>query len=113
MKDPIVERMGDKLWVYHNQETYVVESDTSKRRRKASDEVANPKEIKSPMPGKITQMQAKVGDKVTKGQVLIVMEAMKMEYNLKAAAAGEIKSIHAKIGDQVAVGVLLCELAID
>ncbi len=63
------------------------------------------KKIISRMPGKIIKVLAKVGDTVTKGQGLIIMEAMKMENELKAPSAGKIKDIKVKEGKTVDAGV--------
>lgn len=57
--------------------------------------------IKSPMPGTVIKIVATVGSRVTKGEVLIVVEAMKMENNLVAPRDGIIKAINVKIGAQV------------
>ncbi|MDO9577370.1 MAG: acetyl-CoA carboxylase biotin carboxylase subunit [Candidatus Cloacimonadales bacterium] len=57
--------------------------------------------IKSPMPGVVIKIVAKVGQKVKKGEVLIVVEAMKMENSLIAPRDGIIEAINVKTGDQV------------
>ncbi|EPG74695.1 biotin-requiring enzyme [Leptospira fainei serovar Hurstbridge str. BUT 6] len=60
------------------------------------------KEIKSPMPGKLIKVEVKPGDSVKKGQVLAVVEAMKMEHALKAGADAEVQELKASPGDLVA-----------
>ncbi|HBQ21765.1 MAG: hypothetical protein A2Z91_03330 [Deltaproteobacteria bacterium GWA2_38_16] len=62
------------------------------------------KKITAKMPGKIIKVLAKVGDPVTKGQGLIIMEAMKMENELKAPISGKVKSIHVQEGKTVDSG---------
>ena len=57
--------------------------------------------LKSPMPGKITVVFAKEGDKVTKGETILVMEAMKMEHKIIAPKDGVIKSLPYVVGDLV------------
>lgn len=57
--------------------------------------------IKSPMPGVVIKIVAKVGQKVKKGDVLIVVEAMKMENSLIAPRDGIIEAINVKTGEQV------------
>ncbi len=57
--------------------------------------------IKAPMDGAIALVQVREGDRVSKGQLLLVLEAMKMEHPLKAGIDGVIKSIHVSTGDQV------------
>ena len=49
--------------------------------------------VKSPMPGLVLKIMRKVGDTVEMGESLILLEAMKMENDIKAAASGEIKEI--------------------
>lgn len=63
--------------------------------------------IRSPMPGIITKIWAKAGDKVMNGTKLLAVEAMKMEHTLAAPSEAVIKSIRYNIGDQVEEG---CEL---
>ncbi|MCD4819234.1 MAG: acetyl-CoA carboxylase biotin carboxylase subunit [Candidatus Cloacimonetes bacterium] len=57
--------------------------------------------IKSPMPGTVIKINAEVGQQVEKGDILIVVEAMKMENNLIAPRNGVIETINVKTGDQV------------
>jgi acetyl-CoA carboxylase biotin carboxyl carrier protein len=62
------------------------------------------------MPGRITKVTAKVGDKVEAGQTVIMMEAMKMEYTLKAEVEGVVKAVNVQESDQVNLGQILVEL---
>jgi len=62
----------------------------------------------SPMPGVIVDYRVKVGDKVNKGDILTILEAMKMENALPAPCSGTIKSINFSNGDSVAKGDVLC-----
>ena len=64
----------------------------------------------APVAGKITQVQVGIGDTVAQDQMLICVEAMKMEMWVAAQAAGCVKAIHVKVGDQVESGALLLEL---
>lgn len=67
-------------------------------------------EIRSPMPGKILDVRVATGNTVTTGQVLVLVEAMKMENALTAEGAGQVKKIHVATGDLVELGQLLVEL---
>jgi pyruvate carboxylase subunit B len=69
-----------------------------------------PAPLKAPMPGLIVRVHVQVGDAVQAGQALVVMEAMKMENELRATAAGRVKSIVAGPGTAVEKGALLIEL---
>lgn len=66
--------------------------------------------ISAPLPGTILEIKVKVGDEVKPGDVLLVMEAMKMENNIKADKAGKITNIKVNTGDSVLEGALLVEL---
>lgn len=63
--------------------------------------------INAPMPGKIVKVFVKVGDEVQEGQGLVVVEAMKMENELKAPKAGKVTEVHAKEGTTVENGARL------
>jgi biotin carboxyl carrier protein len=69
-----------------------------------------PAPLIAPMPGMIVRITAQVGDTVEAGQGLVVMEAMKMENELRATSAGTVKAIHAQTGTAVEKGALLLEL---
>jgi propionyl-CoA carboxylase alpha chain len=66
--------------------------------------------LNAPMPGTILDVRAKVGDRVTKGATLVVMEAMKMEHHISAPLDGEIVDVLVAVGDQVANGAPLLVL---
>ena len=63
--------------------------------------------LTAPMPGKIIAVHVKAGDKVKRGQALLVMEAMKMEHTISAPAAGLVKEVFFAVGDQVTDGASL------
>jgi acetyl/propionyl-CoA carboxylase alpha subunit len=71
---------------------------------------SGPAPLKAPMPGLIVRVNVQVGDPVQAGQGLVVMEAMKMENELRAQAAGKVRSIVATPGTAVEKGALLIEL---
>ena len=68
--------------------------------------------LTAPMPGKVLSFAVKSGDKVTKGQALAVMEAMKMEHTIAAPADGTVVELLFAPGDQVTEGVELLKLAV-
>ena len=63
--------------------------------------------IESPMPGKVMKILKQVGDEVAQGEGVVVVEAMKMENELKALKEGVIKSIEVSEGESVASGQVL------
>jgi len=67
-------------------------------------------DVVSPMPGKVFKLVAQPGDQVAEGQVVMILEAMKMETNILAKTAGEIEKIFIKNGDQVGAGQLIATL---
>ena len=68
--------------------------------------------LTAPMPGKVVSFSVKSGDKVTKGQALAVMEAMKMEHTIAAPADGVVAELMYGPGDQVAEGAELLKLTV-
>ena len=65
--------------------------------------------VRAPLPGKIIDLRVKAGDTVSKGQALLVLEAMKMEHTLAAPADGTVKSLRYAVGEQVPEGAELVE----
>ena len=66
--------------------------------------------VKAPMPGKVIAVNVSVGDTVEKGQVVAVMEAMKMEHSLTAPREGLVESVGAQLNAQVPEGEILVAL---
>ena len=66
--------------------------------------------LTAPMPGTVISSRVKVGNEVTKGQVLVILEAMKMEHQIAAPRDGIVKEVHVQEGDQVDNGALLVVL---
>ena len=76
----------------------------------AGKEASGPAPLIAPMPGMIVRVAVQVGDIVQPGQGLIVMEAMKMENELRAVSAGTVKAVLAVPGTAVDKGAVLLEL---
>lgn len=66
--------------------------------------------VKAPLPGNIFKILVKEGDVVAKGDVLLVMEAMKMENNVLAEKDGTVKSIKVAVGDAVLQNDVIIEM---
>ena len=77
-----------------------------KTRQGATEESA-PGSLASPMPGKVIDVLVKEGEDVSKGQALLILEAMKMEHTICAPMDGTVKSIHYAAGDMLDEGVEL------
>jgi biotin carboxyl carrier protein len=76
----------------------------------AAAEASGPAPLKAPMPGLVVRVSVAVGDTVSAGQGLVVVEAMKMENELRASAAGVVTAVLAVPGHVVEKGALLVEL---
>ena len=66
--------------------------------------------VKSPMPGNIFKVECSVGQSVNAGDVLVVLEAMKMEIEVSAPVAGTVKAVSASVGTAVNTDDLLVTL---
>ncbi len=79
----------------------------------ADQEIEHAGGLTAPMPGKIIAINCQAGAAVSRGQALLVMEAMKMEHTIHAPANGTIKEVFFVVGDQVADGAILVSLESD
>lgn len=71
---------------------------------------SEPGMVEAPLPGAILAVKVAPGDQVAPGQVLILLEAMKMENEVVAPISGRVAEVRVKPGDSVALGDLLCVL---
>lgn len=69
--------------------------------------------LRAPMAGRIVAQHASVGVRCRKGEILVVLEAMKMEYRIAAPADGEITACHGAPGDAVGLDAVLVTLVCD
>lgn len=99
------------LWVHYQGRTFSQDANPGRKARKKS-AAASSDQVKAPMPGKVTKLMVQVGETVKKGQALLVMEAMKMEYTLKAEMDGTIESLTCTVGEQVVLGKLLAKIKV-
>jgi 3-methylcrotonyl-CoA carboxylase alpha subunit len=67
--------------------------------------------IVAPMTGLVRSVPAAAGERVLRGDILVVLEAMKMEHSLRAASDGVVGAVHCAVGDTVSDGTLLVEFA--
>jgi biotin carboxyl carrier protein len=77
-------------------------------RRHGSVEAAGPQQILAPMPGKVVRILVKEGDHVEAGQGLLVVEAMKMQNEIRSPKGGTVERVLAKEGQPVNAGEVLC-----
>jgi 3-methylcrotonyl-CoA carboxylase alpha subunit len=64
----------------------------------------------APMPGVVTQVLVREGDAVSRGQPLVIVEAMKMEHVVRAHRAGRVRALSVRKGDQVEAGTVVLDL---
>jgi biotin carboxyl carrier protein len=82
---------------------------TKKYTKRQSWTKPNEKEIMSFIPGTVKDVLVKAGDKVTEGQTLATLEAMKMLNTIYSPFAGKIKSVNVKSGDKIPKGIIMVE----
>ncbi|MBY0385867.1 acetyl-CoA carboxylase biotin carboxyl carrier protein subunit [bacterium] len=102
-------RTDTHMWLHINGQTRSFEIQT-KRTRQQQQQGEDQLRIQAPMPGKIIKVMCGAGDRVSPGQTLIVMEAMKMEYALKSSIEGVVVQRPGVAGMQVTLGQLLVQL---
>jgi biotin carboxyl carrier protein len=100
------EYIKGKLWVHFEGQTICLES-TDVSFKKSKNQGLSSNQIISPMPGKVIKILKNAGESVTKGDTVLVMEAMKMEYTLKSGCNGTIEKILTALNKQVSVGKVL------
>jgi 3-methylcrotonyl-CoA carboxylase alpha subunit len=66
--------------------------------------------LTAPMPATVRRVAVKVGDPVTRGDTLVILEAMKMELPVRAPATGTIRAVHCHEGELVQPGLVLIEI---
>lgn len=66
-------------------------------------------QVLSPLPGKIIDVFIKVNDAVEKGQVILIIEAMKMKNSIRSTRSGKVKEVHVRTGDNVTHKQLMVE----
>ena len=98
---------AEERWVFLDGRVYVVDVVPTVRgtKRKRDDHA-----LTAPMPATVVTITVEPGQRVSKGDVLIVLEAMKMELSIKAPRDGSVKAVACRPGELVQPGVPLLEL---
>jgi len=99
-----------RRWVTINGQTFVLTKSSGARRGGHGHHHAAG-ELTAPMPGQIRALNVSEGDAVTKGQTLLVLEAMKMEIRVQAPFGGMVKKLSVKQGQTVEREQILVEIA--
>ena len=102
-------RSGDTVWVFVNGVTYeaTVEREGNGRRRASQHQGS----LVAPMPATVIAVNVRAGDSVASGQILVVLEAMKMELPVRAPADSIVVAVHCEAGQLVQPNVSLVDLS--
>jgi len=104
------ERKGNEIYVFINGINYVISRESSGIKG-IVDEEESDDSVSSPITGKLLDKKVKNGDKVSQGDVVVILEAMKMEHRLKAPRDGVLSKLTSvAIGGQIKEGELMFEL---
>ena len=110
------DRIGRAAWeIHHRGRTFRVEvaDERSWRMRRARSDGNSPaaglEPLGAPMPGLVLRVDVEEGQDVSEGQGLLIVEAMKMENELRARAAGRVRRVHVTAGESVGRGDILVE----
>ena len=105
-----IARSGDKRFVAFGSETFELKRLERASTRQRHDGGAAGGSLEAAMPGQVVTVAVHEGDEVTRGQTLVVLEAMKMELRITAPHTGTVRHIHVQAGQVVERGQLLVEL---
>jgi acetyl/propionyl-CoA carboxylase alpha subunit len=100
---------GTQTWVFIEGRVHLVDTNQAGTSRRSAARDAQ-QALAAPMPATVVSVSVAEGDQVAHGDVLVMLEAMKMELPLKAPRDGTIKSVSCRAGDLVQPGVVLVEL---
>ena len=109
-------QIGETAWeIHHRGRAFRVEmaDERSWRMRRARSDGISPsaglEPVRAPMPGLVLRVDVEEGQEVSEGQGLLIVEAMKMENELRARAAGRVRGVHVAAGKSVRRGDILIE----
>jgi biotin carboxyl carrier protein len=110
-REMLVQRQENSQYSMNSDGKYFVvkvEKSNSKFRRKTSNAAVG--DIKAPISGVVVKVNVKEGDQVAEGDVVVVLESMKMQMLLKASVSGIVKSVLVNLGLQLAKGDLIVKI---
>lgn len=102
-------RNGDGVWVTLEGRTWFLKHERAGTVHAAIG--SHSAEVRAPMTGTVIKVLVEPGARVAEGELLAVMEAMKMEYRLEARTSGTVGRVHCRAGDLLNVGALMVELS--
>jgi 3-methylcrotonyl-CoA carboxylase alpha subunit len=98
---------GGKVWVFHDGEVYEIIAEGGAERRRGAHAQGS---LTAPMPATVIDIKVAAGDTVRRGDILILLEAMKMELPVRAPGDGRVTAIHCRPGDLVQPETSLIDL---
>jgi acetyl/propionyl-CoA carboxylase alpha subunit len=100
-------RDGDRVFLWCDGRSFVFTRARAARAAGAGDHGGD---LRAPMPGRVRRVAHAAGETVARGQVVLVLEAMKMEHAIRAPRDGVLRSVRVREGDLVDAGVELAEI---
>jgi biotin carboxyl carrier protein len=104
-------RVKDEIFLHIDGKTWNFKDVTRDDTVSGSSDGEDDNRVLAPMPGSVIKLLVKVGDEVKRDQSLVIVEAMKMENEVKAMMNGIIDKVHVEAGQQVGFGEIMIELA--
>jgi acetyl/propionyl-CoA carboxylase alpha subunit len=98
---------GARTWVFLDGDTFIIEPPRTRRASAGADDAS----LAAPMPATVTEIHVTAGQHVEAGDVLVTLEAMKMELAIKSPRAGRVKAVNCEQAQLVQPGVALITLA--
>ena len=100
-------RDGDRVFLWCDGRSWIF---TRARAARAAGAADHGGDLRAPMPGRVRRVARAEGESVERGQVVLVLEAMKMEHAIRAPRDGVLRSVRVREGDLVDAGVELAEI---
>lgn len=98
---------ADRVWIFHDGQVFEIPTDAEREGRRAAHAQGS---LTAPMPATVVAVNVAPGDVVRRGDVLIVLEAMKMELPVRAPGDGTVAAVHCSPGELVQPNVSLIDL---
>lgn len=92
---------GEKRWASLDGRTYELQLEKVRRGSRGGEGQSSSGTLRAPMPGQVREVRVLEGEEVSAGQVLLLLEAMKMEIRIQSPVDGTITALHVAAGEQV------------
>jgi biotin carboxyl carrier protein len=99
---------GDIVWIFHDGAVYEIADPSPSRARPRNSAAGG--SLTPPMPATVVDVKVKAGDAVKRGDIVIVLEAMKMELPVRALGDGTVTAVHCRPGELVQPDTVLIEI---